>query len=178
MIGEDRLIRFSGVAKGEACTIVLRGASEHILGEAERSLHDALCVLTSTVKDSRVIYGGGCSEMIMSRAVEELAAKTPGKRSLAMEGFAKALRAIPGIICDNGGLDSSELVSQMRAAHAAGESNTGINILTGEVGDMQKCGVVECFRVKQQVLLSGTEAAEMIIRVDDIIKCTPRQREG
>ena len=101
--------------------------------------------------------------MIMSRAVEELAAKTPGKRSLAMEGFAKALRAIPGIICDNGGLDSSELVSQMRAAHAAGESNTGINILTGEVGDMQKCGVVECFRVKQQVLLSGTEAAEMII---------------
>jgi len=178
MIGEDRLIRFSGVAKGEACTIVLRGASEHILGEAERSLHDALCVLTSTVKDSRVIYGGGCSEMIMSRAVEELAAKTPGKRSLAMEGFAKALRAIPGIICDNGGLDSSELVSQMRAAHAAGEINTGINILTGEVGDMQKCGVVECFRVKQQVLLSGTEAAEMIIRVDDIIKCTPRQREG
>ena len=178
MIGEDRLIRFSGVAKGEACTIVLRGASEHILGEAERSLHDALCVLTSTVKDSRVIYGGGCSEMIMSRAVEELGAKTPGKRSLAMEGFAKALRAIPGIICDNGGLDSSELVSQMRAAHAAGESNTGINILTGEVGDMQKCGVVECFRVKQQVLLSGTEAAEMIIRVDDIIKCTPRQREG
>ena len=178
MIGEDRLIRFSGVAKGEACTIVLRGASEHILGEAERSLHDALCVLTSTVKDSRVIYGGGCSEMIMSRAVEELAAKTPGKRSLAMEGFAKALRAIPGIICDNGGLDSSELVSQMRAAHAAGESNTGINILTGEVGDMQKCGVVECFRVKQQVLLSGTEAAEMIIRVDDIIKCAPRQREG
>ena len=116
--------------------------------------------------------------MIMSRAVEELAAKTPGKRSLAMEGFAKALRAIPGIICDNGGLDSSELVSQSAAAHAAGESNTGINILTGEVGDMQKCGVVECFRVKQQVLLSGTEAAEMIIRVDDIIKCTPRQREG
>jgi T-complex protein 1 subunit beta len=177
MIGEDRLIRFSGVAKGEACTIVLRGASEHILGEAERSLHDALCVLTSTVKDSRVIYGGGCSEMIMSKAVEELAAKTPGKRSLAMECFAKALRAIPTIICDNGGLDSSELVSQMRAAHAAGKKNTGINILTGEVGDMQQCGVVECFRVKQQVLLSATEAAEMIIRVDDIIKCTPRQRE-
>jgi len=178
MIGEDRMIRFSGVAKGEACTIVLRGASKHILSEAERSLHDALCVLTSTVKDSRVIYGGGCSEMIMSKAVEELAAKTPGKRSLAMECFAKALRAIPSIICENGGLDSSELVSQMRARHAEGESRTGINILTGEIGDMQKCGIVECFRVKQQVLLSATEAAEMIIRVDDIIKCTPRQREG
>ena len=113
----------------------------------------------------------------MSKAVEELAAKTPGKRSLAMESFAKALRALPSIICDNAGLDSSELVSQMRAAHAEGQKNTGINILTGQFGDMQECGVVECFRVKQQVLLSGTEAAEMIIRVDDIIKAAPRQRE-
>ena len=78
MIGEDKLIKFSGVAKGEACTIVLRGASSHVLGEAERSLHDALCVLVSTVKDSRVVLGGGCPEMIMSKAVDELAAKTPG----------------------------------------------------------------------------------------------------
>ena len=75
MIGEDRLIKFSGVAKGEACTIVLRGASTHILAEAERSLHDALCVLNTAVKDSRVICGGGCAEMIMSKAVEQLAAK-------------------------------------------------------------------------------------------------------
>ena len=177
MIGEDKLIKFSGVAKGEACTIVLRGASSHVLGEAERSLHDALCVLVSTVKDSRVVLGGGCPEMIMSKAVDELAAKTPGKRSLAMEGFAKALRAIPTIICENAGLDSSEIVSQLRASHAEGERRMGVNILTGETGDMGECGVTECYRVKQQILLSGTEAAEMIIRVDDIIKCVPRQRE-
>ena len=177
MIGEDRLIKFSGVAKGEACTIVLRGASSHVLGEAERSLHDALCVLVSTVKDSRVVYGGGCPEMIMSKAVEELAAKTPGKRSLAMEGFAKALRMIPTIICENAGLDSSEIVSQLRASHGRGDHKMGVDILTGETGDMEQCGITECFRVKQQVLLSGTEAAEMIIRVDDIIKCVPRQRE-
>ena len=177
MIGEDKLIKFSGVAKGEACTIVLRGASSHVLGEAERSLHDALCVLTSTVKDSRVVLGGGCPEMVMSKAVEALAAKTPGKRSLAMEGFAKALRAIPTIICENAGLDSSEIVSQLRASHGRGETTAGVDILTGHVGDMASCGVTECFRVKQQILLSGTEAAEMIIRVDDIIKCVPRQRE-
>ena len=177
MIGEDKLIKFSGVAKGEACTIVLRGASSHVLGEAERSLHDALCVLVSTVKDSRVVYGGGCPEMIMSKAVEELAAKTPGKRSLAMEGFAKALRMIPTIICENAGLDSSEIVSQLRASHGRGDHKMGVDILTGETGDMEQCGITECFRVKQQILLSGTEAAEMIIRVDDIIKCVPRQRE-
>jgi len=178
MIGEDKMIKFSGVKKGEACTIVLRGASSHVLGEAERSLHDALCVLVSTVKDSRILYGGGCPEMIMSKAVEELAAKTPGKRSMAMECFAKALRAIPTIISENAGLDSGELVSQLRACHAKEEGcRSGINILTGHVGDMKECGISECFLVKQQVLLSGTEAAEMIIRVDDIIKCVPRQRE-
>jgi len=181
MIGEDKLIKFSGVAKGEACTIVLRGASTHVLAEAERSLHDALCVLTSTVKDSRVVLGGGCPEMIMAKAVEELAAKTPGKRSLAMECFAKALRTIPAIICDNAGLDSSEIVSQLRAAHAdtaPGTCACGVDIITGTVGDMSQRGITECFRVKQQVLLSATEAAEMVIRVDDIIKCVPRQREG
>lgn len=85
MIGEDRLIKFSGVAKAEACSIVLRGASSHVLDEAERSLHDALCVLSQTVVDARTIYGGGWAEMQMARVVEELAAKTPGKKSLAMQ---------------------------------------------------------------------------------------------
>ena len=115
MIGEDRLIHFSGVALGEACTIVLRGASTHILDEADRSLHDALCVLNETVKDARVVYGGGWPEMRMARAVEEAAKTTPGKRSLAMEAFARALRALPTTICDNAGLDSAEIVATLRA---------------------------------------------------------------
>merc|ERR1711973_97083 len=76
MIGEDKLLRFSGVPLGEACSVVLRGATQQILDEAERSIHDALCVLTSTVKEPRTVYGGGCSEMLMAKAVEELAAKT------------------------------------------------------------------------------------------------------
>lgn len=88
---------------GEACTIVLRGASPHILDEADRSLHDALCVLQATVADTRVVYGGGYPEMKMAQAVEALAAKTPGKRSLAMQAFARALRALPSTICDNAG---------------------------------------------------------------------------
>jgi T-complex protein 1 subunit beta len=177
MIGEDKLIRFSGVALGEACTIILRGASTHILDEAERSLHDALCVLSQMTTDSRVVYGGGCSEMVMSKAVEDLAKKTPGKRSLAMESFAKALRQIPAIIAENGGLDSTELISQLRAAHVTEGCRQGIDILTGEIGDMTTCGINEAFKVKKCVLSSATEATEMILRVDDIIKCAPRQRD-
>lgn len=179
MIGDDRMVHFSGCSLNEACTIVLRGASQHVLDEAERSLHDALCVLSQTVSDSRVIFGGGWAEMQMARVIDELAAVTPGKRSLAMEAFARALRQIPTIICDNAGLDSADIVSKMRAAHAANpDSNAaGIDILTGACGDMKERGIYEAFKVKIAALLSATEAAEMILRVDDIIKAAPRQRQ-
>jgi len=80
MIGEDKVIRFSGVPVGEACTVVLRGATSHMLDEAERSLHDALCVLSQMARESRVVLGGGCSEMLMAKAVDEVAKKTSGKK--------------------------------------------------------------------------------------------------
>ncbi|XP_006815002.1 T-complex protein 1 subunit beta [Saccoglossus kowalevskii] len=94
IIGEDKLLKFSGVALGEACTIILRGATRQILDEAERSLHDALCVLTQTVKETRTVFGGGCSEMLMANAVNALAARTPGKEAVAIESFARALQQV------------------------------------------------------------------------------------
>ncbi|KAF8675758.1 hypothetical protein HU200_047242 [Digitaria exilis] len=177
MIGEDRLIHFSGVEMGQACTIVLRGASEHVLDEAERSLHDALCVLSQTVNDTRVLFGGGWPEMVMAKEVDELARKTPGKKSHAIDAFSRALQAIPTTIADNTGLDSAELISQLRAEHHKENSAAGIDVITGQVGDMQKLGIQESFKVKQAILLSATEAAEMILRVDEIITCAPRRRE-
>ncbi|KAG9490315.1 hypothetical protein GDO78_005937 [Eleutherodactylus coqui] len=176
MIGEDKLIHFSGVAMGEACTIVLRGATQQILDEAERSLHDALCVLAQTVKDTRTVYGGGCSEMLMANAVSDLAKRTPGKESVAMESFAKALQMLPTIIADNAGYDSADLVSQLRAAHCEGKSNYGLDMRNGIIGDMMELGITESFQVKRQVLLSAAEAAEVILRVDNIIKAAPRKR--
>lgn len=176
MIGEDKLIRFSGVSLGEACTVILRGATEQILDEAERSLHDALCVLSSTVKEPRTVYGGGCSEMLMANAVMVVATRTAGKESLAMESFAQALRQLPTIIADNGGYDSALLVNQLRAAHSQGNHSAGLNMETGEVGDMKELGVTESFQVKRQMMISAAEAAEMILRVDNIIKAAPRKR--
>jgi len=177
MIGEDKVIRFSGVPLGEACTIVLRGASHHILEEAERSLHDALCVLSQTVNEARTVLGGGCSEMLMSKAVDELAKVTPGKKAMAMEAFSRALRQLPTIIADNAGYDSSELVSQLRAAHYRGETQAGLDMRNGSIGNMNTLGIIEAFKVKQQILISASEAAEMILRVDDIIRAAPRKRE-
>jgi len=176
MIGEDKLLRFSGVKLGEACSIVLRGATQQILDEAERSLHDALCVLTSTIRDPRIVYGGGCSEMLMAHAISQLAEKTPGKESIAMESYAKALRKLPTIIADNAGYDSSELISELRACHAAGCSTYGLNMIEAKVDDVKILGITESYHLKRQVLISASEAAEMILRVDDIIKAAPRQR--
>uniref|UniRef100_A0A9J8C7V3 T-complex protein 1 subunit beta n=2 Tax=Cyprinus carpio carpio TaxID=630221 RepID=A0A9J8C7V3_CYPCA len=176
MIGEDMLIHFSGVDMGEACTIVLRGATQQILDEAERSLHDALCVLAQTIKETRTVFGGGCSEMLMAKAVSDLANRTPGKEAVAMESFAKALMMLPTIIADNAGYDSAELVSQLRAAHQDKKSTFGLDMTQGTVGDMAALGITESFQVKRQVLLSAAEAAEMILRVDNIIKAAPRKR--
>eukprot|EP01083_Nonionella_stella_P301028 1030718_1 len=176
MIGEDRVIQFSGVERGEACSIVLRGASMHLLDEAERSIHDALCVLSQTVKETRTIYGGGCSEMIMSKAIDEIAPGIGGKEQMAVESFARALRQLPTIIADNAGFDSSDLVAKLRSAHHLKRSTSGLDMEAGTVGDMAELKIIEPLKSKMSVLLYAHEAAEMILRVDEIIKCAPRAR--
>mmetsp|Transcript_104610 Transcript_104610/g.156691 ORF Transcript_104610/g.156691 Transcript_104610/m.156691 type:complete len:548 (+) Transcript_104610:167-1810(+) len=193
LIGETKVIRFGGCKSGAACTIVLRGSSTHILQEAERSLHDALCILVATIQNPRRIYGGGCTEVRMARAVEALAVKTPGKQALAMQAFAKALLQLPMIIADNGGFDAADLVTKLRAAHAKGDEEMkedsssssnernypdfGLDMEHGKIASMDDLGIMESFTSKMQVVTSAAEAAEMILRVDDIIKCAPRRRE-
>lgn len=196
IIGEDTLIKFSGVAAGQACTIVLRGATEQLLDEAERSLHDALAVLSQTVKDPRVTLGGGCSEMVMAKAVEQAAQNTTGKKQLAVDSFAQALKQLPTILADNAGLDSSDLVTRLRQAINNGITSSGLDLLTpgGGVADMRELGVVESYKLKKAVVSSASEAAEvssykcvaktgtndalqLLLRVDNIIRAAPRRRE-
>ncbi len=97
-----------------------------MVDEAERSLHDALSVLSQTVKETRTVLGGGCSEMLMSCAVEEEARKVKGKKALAVEAFGRALRQIPIILADNAGYDSADLVAKLRAAHYEGFNDAGL----------------------------------------------------
>ena len=177
MIGEDKVISFSGCQRNEACSIVVRASGNHILDEAERSLHDAICVLVAAIKNHKTIYGGGNPEIRMSLAVSELAKSVEGKQALAVEAFAKALHQLPTIISDNAGYDSAEVVQNLRSAINNGDEEAGLNMFNGTVGNMKELGVTECLRVKEQALVSATEAAEMILRVDDIVKCAPRKRE-
>ncbi|KAK3619514.1 T-complex protein 1 subunit beta [Elasticomyces elasticus] len=179
IIGEDSLIRFSGVAAGRACTIVLRGATEQLLDEAERSLHDALAVLSQTVGNPKITLGGGCAEMVMAKAVDQAAHNTTGKKAIAVDSFAKALRQLPTILADNAGLDSSDLVARLRKAVYSGMSSSGLDLMTpgGGIADMRELGVVESYKLKRAVVSSASEAAELLLRVDNIIRAAPRRRE-
>jgi T-complex protein 1 subunit beta len=114
--------------------------------------------------------------MKMSAEVDLLSKEVKGKESLAIEAFARALRQLPIILSDNAGYDSAELVSNLKSAIHDGSNNAGLNLYEGKVGNMKELGIYECFRVKEQALLSACEASEMIIRVDDILSCAPRQR--
>ncbi|ODV85294.1 hypothetical protein CANARDRAFT_28559 [[Candida] arabinofermentans NRRL YB-2248] len=174
IIGEDIMTKFSGVAAGEACTIVLRGATEQVLDEADRSLHDALSVLSQTTRETRTVLGGGCSEMNMSKAVEQAAQNEDGKKSIAVEAFARALRQLPVILCDNAGFDSSELVSKLRASIYGGTLTSGLNLNEGVIADMRELGIVESYKLKRAVVSSASEAAEVLLRVDNIIRAKPR----
>ncbi|KAG5520067.1 hypothetical protein PMAC_001143 [Pneumocystis sp. 'macacae'] len=157
IIGEDKMIKFSGVAAGEAC------ATSQLLDEAERSLHDALSVLLQTMNDSKTILGGGCSEILMAKAVDSVASKESGKKVHAIEAFARALRTIPMILASNAGLDSSELVSLLRSAHYNGMISYGLDLINGEIADMRDAGVIESYKLKYSIVSSASEVAEMLL---------------
>lgn len=177
MLGEDKVIRFTGCRQNEACSVILRGSSSHLLDEAERSLHDALCVIAKTIEVRKTLLGGGNAEIHMANAVEDLAKTAEGKTALAIEAYARALRRLPTIIAENGGFDASELVQNLSAAIRKGDSALGLDMNEGTLASMETLGITECFRVKEQALSSATEAAEMILRVDKIVYCAPRPRE-
>ena len=114
----------------------------------------------------------------MAKAVDAEARKTAGKKAIATEAFAKALVQMPTILADNAGYDSAELVAKLRAKHYDGDDKAGLDMLKGEVGDMKALGITESYKLKRQVVSSASEATEMLLRVDTILRAAPRQREG
>lgn len=114
--------------------------------------------------------------MRMAAAVDRLAKTVKGKTAIAIEAYARALRQLPMILADNGGFDSSELVQDLKVEIEQGNVTCGLNLFDGNVDCMKELGVTESFRAKEQALMSASEAAEMILRVDNIVKCAPRER--
>lgn len=168
-IGEDKMTFIEGCKHPRAVTILIRGGTQRIVDEAERSIHDALSVVKDLVEEPKIVAGGGSPELEVSRQLKKYAETLPGREQLAVMGFAEALEVIPTTLAENAGLDPIDVLSELRARHEKGEIWAGIEVLTGRVQDMTKAGVYEPLAVKKQIIKSATEAASMILKIDDVI---------
>jgi chaperonin GroEL (HSP60 family) len=168
-IADDKMTFIEGCKNPRAVTILIRGGTERIVDEAERSLHDALCVARDVIEEPKVVAGGGAPELEVARALREYADSLPGREQLAITRFADAFEAVPTTLAENAGLDPIDIISELRARHEKGEVWAGIEVHDGKVKDMKKVGVYEPLAVKKQIVKSATEAASMILKIDDVI---------
>lgn len=169
-IGDDKLLYIRECKNPKAVTVVIRGGTEHVIDEAERSLHDALCVVRNVVEDGKIVAGGGAPEAEVAKQLRDFATKTGGREQLAIEVFADAIETIPLILAENAGLDTIDIMVGLRAKHENEDGKYfGVDVFSGKIRDMLQMKVVEPLRVKQQVVKSATEAADMIIKIDDLI---------
>jgi len=168
-IGDDKMTFVEGCKTPRAVTILIRGGTERIVDEAERSLHDALCVVRDIVEEPKVVAGGGAPELEVSRVLKKYAETLPGREQLAVKCFAEALETVPLTLTENAGLDPIDILSELGARHEKGETWAGIEVRSGKVQDMTEAGVFEPLAVKKQIIKSATEAASMILKIDDVI---------
>ena len=168
-IGDDKMTFVEGCKHPRAVTILIRGGTERIVDEAERSLHDALCVVRDIVEEPKVLAGGGAPELEIARVLKKYAETLPGREQLAVKSFAEALEAIPATLTENAGLDPIDILSELRSKHENGETWAGIEVISGKVLDTREAGIFEPISVKKQVIKSATEAASMILKIDDVI---------
>src|SRR5436189_1532147 len=169
-IGDDKLVYVREAKNPKAVTIMIRGGSEHVVDEAERSLHDAICVVRNAVEDGKILAGGGAPEAELSKRLKDYAVKVGGREQLAVRAFAEAFEAIPVAIAQNAGIDPIDIMVELRAKHNNLQNLWyGVNVPTGKTADMWKLKVVERLRVKKQIIKSAVEAVTMLRRVDDVI---------
>jgi thermosome len=150
-------------------TLLIRGSTDHVVDELERGVTDALDVVASTVANGQVLGGGGAPEVELARRLRDYADSVSGREQLAVEAFADALEIIPRTLATNAGLDGIDTLVDLRAAHEDGEVSAGLNVYTGDVEDTLETGVVEPAHAKRQAISSAAEAANLVLKIDDII---------
>jgi len=168
-IGDDHLTFVTGCKNPKAVSILIRGGTEHVVDEIERSLQDALHVVAKAIEDSKIVVGAGASATEIALALREYASTVGGREQLAIEKFADAMEIVPRTLSENAGLDPIDLIIDLRKAHKEGRKTYGVDVFSGQVADMWEQGVLEPIRVGQQAIDSATEAAVMILRIDDVV---------
>jgi chaperonin GroEL (HSP60 family) len=140
-----------------------------LVDEADRALHDALCNVRNLVNEPKAVVGGGASEIEVAKEIRAFAETISGREQLAVQAFAKSIEAIPRTLAENAGLDPIDILVDLRSKHGAGLKNVGIDVMDGQVGDMSEKDIWEPVIVKKQAIKSASEAAQMILRIDDVI---------
>ena len=170
-VGEEHMTFVTGCKNPRSVSILIRGGTEHVTQEVERSIQDALKVVSSVIEDGVVCPGGGATEIDLAVSLRKFAPSVGGREQLAVEVFAQALEVIPWALSENGGYDSINTLIELRGAHDGPNANrnVGINLADGRATDMWKLKVIEPLRVKTQALSSAVEVADMILRIDDVI---------
>ena len=171
-IADDKMTFIEECENPKAVTILIRGGTERLVDEAERSLHDALCVIRDVIEEPKVVGGGGAPEAELSARLRQFADTLSGREQLAVQAFSEALEYVPLTLAENSGLDPIDILVELRAKHEKGELWAGVDIFSGEITDMTKLDVYEPLAVKKQILKSAGEASIMILRIDDIIAST------
>jgi len=176
-VGDEKMVFVQGCKNPKAVTILVRGGSEHVVDEVERSLTDGIKVVKCALESGKVVAGGGAPEMELSLRLKQWAPSVGGREQLAIEAFASALEIIPRTLAENAGLDPIDVIVNLKSAHEKGQKFAGVDVETGKVVDMKERGVIEPLRVKTQAIQSATEVAVMILRVDDVIAAKGLEKE-
>jgi thermosome len=171
-ISDEKMIFVEGCKNPKAVSILIRGGTDRIVDEADRSLHDALCVIRDVVQDPKIVAGGGAPEIEVARKLRRYAEGLAGRERLAVSAFAEAMEVVPTTLAENAGMDPIDAISEMQSKHEKGEVWAGLNSHDGEVSDMAKLDVYEPTQVKAQAIKSATEASTLLLKIDDVIAAT------
>ena len=168
-VESDKWVFIEGCKNPRSVTILIRGGSQRVVDEADRSIHDSLMVVKDVVEKPSIVAGGGSPEAYLATELNEWSGSADGREQLAMKQYAEALEAIPLTIAENAGMDPIDAIIALRANQTAGKQTAGINAKEGKIGNMLSLDIVEPLAVKEQIIKSATEAACMILRIDDVI---------
>ncbi|MBI3640089.1 MAG: TCP-1/cpn60 chaperonin family protein [Thaumarchaeota archaeon] len=165
----DKWVFIEGCKNPRAITLLLRGGSQRVVDEVDRSMHDALMVVKDVIEKPAIVAGGGAPEEFLASSLKDWADRFEGREQLAIKKYAEALEIIPLTIAENAGMDPINTMITLRAKQSQGRKWTGIDARNTRIADMFALDVIEPVAVKEQIIKSATEAACMILRIDDVI---------
>jgi len=168
-VESDKWVFIEGCKNPRSVTVLVRGGSQRVVDEVDRSLHDALMVVKDVVENPSIVAGGGSPEAYLAAELNEWSSSSEGREQLAIKQYAEAFESIPLTIAENAGMDPIDTIITLRANQSNGKHTVGINAKESKIGDMFRLDIVEPLVVKEQIIKSATEAACMILRIDDVI---------